>query len=170
MGKWLKRTIKIFKKAHEMPEGRHDLPRSAYAKFGTGRPSDNSIRNSAAKSGARGRRFHHCEENNRKSRSARKMAADAFVSRFDLADTHVDERQLAHLSARRDVETQGGDMRIVLTTEKILAVAFRVPIAEFHTSRSLLRSRGFNRLGPSILDAQFWCSQCQRILAKSATA
>src|SRR6202171_4235962 len=48
-----------------------------------------------------------------------------------------------------------GDMRIVLTTEKILAVAFRVPIAEFHTSRSLLRSRGFNRLGLSILDTQF---------------
>ncbi len=44
------------------------------------------------------------------------------------------------------------DMRIVIATESILAVAFRVPIAEFHSSQSLLRRPGFHRLGPSLLD------------------
>ena len=47
------------------------------------------------------------------------------------------------------------DMRILIATEKILAVAFKVPIAEFHTAESLHRREGFNRLGPSVLAGQF---------------
>ncbi len=43
------------------------------------------------------------------------------------------------------------DMRIVIRTEKIHAVGFNVPVAEFHTSDSLRRRRGFNQLGPSVL-------------------
>ncbi len=46
------------------------------------------------------------------------------------------------------------DMRIVLATEEIEAVAFNVPIAEFHTAESLARRRGFNQLGPDLLDSE----------------
>ena len=47
------------------------------------------------------------------------------------------------------------DMRIVITTDKIFAVAFSVPVAEFHSAKSLLRREGFNRLGPSVLATRF---------------
>ncbi|MGA2812965.1 MAG: DNA-formamidopyrimidine glycosylase family protein [Candidatus Acidiferrum sp.] len=47
------------------------------------------------------------------------------------------------------------DMRIVLKTEKIWAVAFNVPIAEFHTSDTLRRREGLRKLGPDILAPQF---------------
>lgn len=46
-------------------------------------------------------------------------------------------------------------MRIVIGTARILAVAFNVPIAEFHTSQTLARRRGFDRLGPVVLTADF---------------
>jgi len=42
-------------------------------------------------------------------------------------------------------------MRIVVETASMLAVAFNVPVAEFHTARSLTRREGFNRLGPAPL-------------------
>ena len=38
-------------------------------------------------------------------------------------------------------------MRIVIKTEKLWAVAFNVPIAEFHTADSLRRRQGFRSLG-----------------------
>jgi endonuclease-8 len=47
------------------------------------------------------------------------------------------------------------DMRIVLGTEKIEAVAFKVPVAEFHTTASLARRPGFNRLGQDVLASDF---------------
>jgi endonuclease VIII len=47
------------------------------------------------------------------------------------------------------------DMRIILRTEKILAVAFKVPIAEFHTADSLRRRRVFNQIGPSALADEY---------------
>jgi endonuclease-8 len=47
------------------------------------------------------------------------------------------------------------DMRVVVETETILAVGFKIPIAEFHTEKSLARREGFNRLGPSVLGAEF---------------
>lgn len=42
-------------------------------------------------------------------------------------------------------------MRIVIETQNIIAVAFRVQVAEFHTMQSLSRRKGFNTLGPSLL-------------------
>jgi endonuclease-8 len=43
------------------------------------------------------------------------------------------------------------DMRIVLETTAILAVAFNVRIAEFHSTDSLRRREGFNTLGQPLL-------------------
>jgi endonuclease-8 len=48
-----------------------------------------------------------------------------------------------------------GDMRIVIKTEKMLAVAFKVPIAEFHTSDTLRRRQGFGQLGQNVLAPDF---------------
>ncbi len=47
------------------------------------------------------------------------------------------------------------DMRIVVKTEKIWAVAFNVPIAEFHTSDTLRRRQGFRSLGQDVLATEF---------------
>jgi endonuclease-8 len=47
------------------------------------------------------------------------------------------------------------DMRIVIETADMVAVAFRVPVAEFHSAESLSRRQGFNRLGPDVLDQTF---------------
>src|SRR5579859_285640 len=47
------------------------------------------------------------------------------------------------------------DMRIVLKTEKIWAVAFNVPIAEFHTGDTLRRRQGFRTLGQDVLASEF---------------
>jgi endonuclease-8 len=47
------------------------------------------------------------------------------------------------------------DMRIVIKTEKIWAVAFNVPIAEFHTEDTLRRRQGFRNLGQDVLGAKF---------------
>src|SRR5271165_1636133 len=46
-------------------------------------------------------------------------------------------------------------MRIVVATESSEAVAFNVPVAEFHTSRSLERQTSIPRLGPDLLGATF---------------
>jgi endonuclease-8 len=46
-------------------------------------------------------------------------------------------------------------MRIVIETARMVAVAFDVPVAEFHTEAGLQRRPGFNRLGPAVLDADF---------------
>ena len=50
---------------------------------------------------------------------------------------------------------RGMDMRAVIRTPKFEAVAFTVPIAEFHTAESLRRRRVFNELGPSVLAAEY---------------
>jgi endonuclease VIII len=47
------------------------------------------------------------------------------------------------------------DMRVVIGTPKILAVAFNVPIAEFHTADSLTHREGFKSVGPSTLAENF---------------
>ncbi|HET9697856.1 MAG TPA: DNA-formamidopyrimidine glycosylase family protein, partial [Terriglobales bacterium] len=47
------------------------------------------------------------------------------------------------------------DMRIVVGTADFEAVAFRVPIAEFHTGASLARREGFNKLGTDVLAEEF---------------
>jgi endonuclease VIII len=46
-------------------------------------------------------------------------------------------------------------MRVVIATSKILAVAFNVPITEFHTAESLTRREGFRSVGPSTLAENF---------------
>jgi len=46
-------------------------------------------------------------------------------------------------------------MRAVISTAEWQAVAFNVPIAEFHTARSLERSEQVPRLGPDILSGDF---------------
>jgi endonuclease-8 len=46
-------------------------------------------------------------------------------------------------------------MRIVVETPAMLAVAFNVPVAEFHSAASLARREGFNRLGPAPLAPDF---------------
>jgi len=46
-------------------------------------------------------------------------------------------------------------MRIIVETAGMLAVAFNVPVAEFHTAATLARREGFNRLGPDVLSDDF---------------
>jgi endonuclease-8 len=44
------------------------------------------------------------------------------------------------------------EMRIVIATDDFEAVAFRVPVAEFHTARTLRRDAEMASLGPDLLD------------------
>lgn len=46
-------------------------------------------------------------------------------------------------------------MRIVIETEKILAVCFGVQVADFHTAESVRRHAAFSRLGPDLLGEDF---------------
>jgi len=46
-------------------------------------------------------------------------------------------------------------MRIAIYTDTFVAVAFQVPIAEFHTAASLARHRSITRLGPDVLAEEF---------------
>jgi endonuclease-8 len=46
-------------------------------------------------------------------------------------------------------------MRVVIRTQDWQAVAFNVPICEFHTARSLERSSQVPRLGPDILSGEY---------------
>jgi endonuclease-8 len=46
-------------------------------------------------------------------------------------------------------------MRVVIGTSTIVAVAFDVPVAEFHTAKSLVRRSGFNQLGSDVMSADF---------------
>jgi endonuclease VIII len=56
------------------------------------------------------------------------------------------------------------DMRIVIETEKLVAVAFSVPVAEFHTAETLTRREGLKDLGPRLLDAEVDESEIARRL------
>ena len=47
------------------------------------------------------------------------------------------------------------DMRIVLETAEWVAVAFNVPVAEFHDSRALERQEDLLRIGPDLIGAEF---------------
>lgn len=60
-------------------------------------------------------------------------------------------------------------MRVVLGTERRVAVAFNVQVAEFHTEESLRRRIGFSTLGPSLLATEFDESEATaRLLAHPA--
>jgi endonuclease-8 len=57
-------------------------------------------------------------------------------------------------------------MRVVITTADFEAVAFNVPIAEFHTARSLERSTMVPKLGPDLLQQDFSAADARaRLLA-----
>jgi endonuclease-8 len=47
------------------------------------------------------------------------------------------------------------DMRIVIGTDEYVAVAFTVPVAGFHTSRTLARDDDLRRMGPDLLGKSF---------------
>lgn len=47
------------------------------------------------------------------------------------------------------------DMRIVIETSEWVAVAFNVPVAEFHNSDSLIRQPDLRRIGPDLLAENF---------------
>jgi endonuclease VIII len=47
------------------------------------------------------------------------------------------------------------DMRIVIETTEWVAVAFNVPVAEFHDSGSLIRQPDLRRIGPDLLAGNF---------------
>lgn len=47
------------------------------------------------------------------------------------------------------------DMRIVISTDDYIAVAFTVPVAEFHSSRGLARNSDLRGMGPDLLGATF---------------
>ena len=51
------------------------------------------------------------------------------------------------------------DMRIVIETAEMIAVAFLVPVAEFHTEETLARRAGFRSLGPKVLEDGFDAEQ-----------
>jgi endonuclease-8 len=60
-------------------------------------------------------------------------------------------------------------MRIVLATEDFEAVAFDVPVASFHTARSLERNTTIPKLGPDLLGEQFSDEEAVcRILVRGA--
>jgi endonuclease-8 len=46
-------------------------------------------------------------------------------------------------------------MRVVITTENFEAVAFEVPVAQFHTARSLEQHTSLPKLGPDLLKSSF---------------
>jgi endonuclease-8 len=52
-------------------------------------------------------------------------------------------------------QRRAADQRIVLKTEKMWAVAFNVPIAEFHSAETLRRRDGFTHLGQDLLGTAF---------------
>ena len=61
-------------------------------------------------------------------------------------------------------------MRVALSTPDYQAVAFNVPIAEFHTARSLERNSQVPKLGPDVLHEEFSIEACvQALRARAAT-
>ncbi|HEX9985953.1 MAG TPA: DNA-formamidopyrimidine glycosylase family protein [Thermoanaerobaculia bacterium] len=54
------------------------------------------------------------------------------------------------------------DMRIVLATEDFVAVAFNVPVAEFHDARSLARQDDLRLIGPDLLGETFDADEAVR--------
>lgn len=57
-------------------------------------------------------------------------------------------------------------MRVAIETARMIAVAFDVQVAEFHTDASLARRRGLNQLGPDVLSEGFDRAAAVENLAK----
>jgi endonuclease VIII len=63
------------------------------------------------------------------------------------------------------------DMRIVVGTARFVAVAFALPVAAFHTERSLARAPRLRALGPDLLGAGFDAGEAaRRLCARPAVA
>lgn len=60
------------------------------------------------------------------------------------------------------------DMRIVLETDAWVAVAFNVPVAEFHDARSLARQEDLRRIGPDFLGEEFDFDEALRRIRERA--
>lgn len=60
-------------------------------------------------------------------------------------------------------------MRIVIATGEWVAVAFVVPVAQFHTARTLLRHAAIPKLGPDLLGAEFACDEAAARLREQGT-
>ena len=60
-------------------------------------------------------------------------------------------------------------MRIAIATEQFEAVAFDVPVAQFHTSKSLERQRAIPKLGPDLLGEKFSTEEATQRLRAHAT-
>jgi endonuclease VIII len=54
------------------------------------------------------------------------------------------------------------DMRIVIETANWVAVAFNVPVAEFHDARSLARQEDLQKIGPDLIGAEFDFEEAMR--------
>jgi len=54
------------------------------------------------------------------------------------------------------------DMRVVIETDEWVAVAFNVPIAEFHDARSLARQEDLREIGPDLLAETFDAEEAKR--------
>lgn len=54
------------------------------------------------------------------------------------------------------------DMRILIETGQWVAVAFNVPVAEFHDSRSLARQEDLQKIGPDLIGAEFDLGEAMR--------
>ena len=63
------------------------------------------------------------------------------------------------------------DMRVLVETDAFVAVAFNVPIAEFHDGRSLERQDDLHHIGPDLLGEAFDAAEAlSRIRARAAQA
>lgn len=60
---------------------------------------------------------------------------------------------------REKWQRKPADMRVLIKTERIWAVAFNVPIAEFHNTDTLRRRPGFRDLGQDVLSDDFDATQ-----------
>ena len=60
------------------------------------------------------------------------------------------------------------DMRVVIETDEWIAVAFNVPVAEFHDARSLERDENLSKIGPDVLGETFDADEAMRRIRERA--
>ncbi len=65
-------------------------------------------------------------------------------------------------------QRSAADMRVLVATDSVVAVAFSVPVAEFLTSRDVARHRALAALGPDLLDRTFNDDDARRRLRAQA--
>src|SRR5947199_8121004 len=81
--------------------------------------------------------------------------------------THMRMNGSWHLYRPRDRwRAPARDMRVLVATDKAVAVGFNVPVAEFLTARDLLRHKQLAALGPDLLSASFEAAEAVRLLRR----